>query len=167
MDGRETGQVSVRMAPRRAKKDKKYSGSLRGTDRRSCDSTVLCCTQVGTYTCSELRRAGVGRCTNTLVTGQGQRELERTIPGFGLEIIITRATPLAHRARDTLDLVLDCFTPCLCLFPVSRPALPPMLIPSSPAPRLNKGASMLAKRDPGINHTTRLTHHRRHQRSTR
>lgn len=42
---------------------------------------------------------------------------------------------------------------------VARPRLPPMLIPSSSAPRLNKDAPMLAKRDPGINYSSSLTHH--------
>lgn len=52
MDGGK-GQVSERMAPRRPKKTKNNSGTLRWTDRRSCNSTVLV-HRSGTYTTGSL-----------------------------------------------------------------------------------------------------------------
>jgi hypothetical protein len=139
MDGWVEGKGSSERAhgTKRAKGTKRYSGTLRGTDRRSCNSAVLLADRrthgFGTYTCCKLGRAGVGQCTDTLVKGQVQRELETTDPGFGLEIIITRATPPAHHAHhahDCLDLVLDCFTCCLCVVQWPRPALPSTLTPS-------------------------------------
>lgn len=88
---------------KKAGKDKNIRALSAGrTGGAGCNSTVLDIDWYVHYW--QLGLAGVARCTDTLVTGQVQREkLRRTSLGFGLEIIITRATPPAHRAQTVFS----------------------------------------------------------------
>lgn len=80
------GQVSARMAPRRPTKDKKQFGHspLDGPAELQQYCAVHRLDWYVHYW--QLRRAGVRRCTDTLVTGQVQRERLRTTPGLGSKL---------------------------------------------------------------------------------